>query len=175
MLATYDMRHGLKVVTETGEWEVLDRHPLNRHWWLHRWNRFGQWETDYAHENEMTAVAGELAEAVTERAKWGKCPFNTSGAEGPVRQVGYALGKWGTYKVKDWGWRVVHLPTGLSVPTHELLGHSPTLKEVKGLVEKLAADSFPLLDEAGFGAKVGNNDDVRRLRKMLLPEVGLAA
>jgi hypothetical protein len=171
-IATSDMRHGMKVSLEnSGEWEVLDRTPRNRTWWLHRWNN-GKWETTDAHEDYMDAVS-ELSEAVTERATWGRAPFNTSSnRNGSIRRVGYALGKWGTHKNSNgYGWTVTHLPTGLSVPTDRILGYRATITEVRAVVEMLAAEDFPLLDGLEFGSKPVEvvRPEIERLKALLTP------
>lgn len=152
-IATVDMKHGMRVKTHSGEWEVLDRHPNNRTWWLHRWNDAGEWETDYAHEGEMEVLDVEtLAEPIQESAKWTKAPFNTANSKtGKERKTGYVLGKWGAHQVGSFAherrWVITHLPSGLSVKDR------PTVAEARALIEQLAAMELPLLARLEFGCK----------------------
>jgi hypothetical protein len=167
-----DMRHGMRVTFNGKEWDVLDRHPLNREWWLHRWQG-GQWETTHAHEMSMDAAdAAALSEPISESDKWTKAAFNI--ADGttmpalPKRKTGYVLGKWGAHKRDDtrWqAWTITHLPTGLSVK------HAANLQETRATLETLAAQDFPLLHAAAFGHKPAEADaaaaDVARLKELL--------
>lgn len=152
-IASADMKHGMQVSTESGTWEVLDRHPNNRTWWLHRWNDAGKWETDYCHEQHMEAVS-ELSPAVTERATWGRAAFNSFTNGKAFRRMGYVVGKWGVFRGNSgYGWTIYHLPTGLSLPNGTWLDYRSTLADVRQLAELLAAEDFPMLHAAEFGTK----------------------
>lgn len=173
-IATADMKHGMTVTTHSGEWEVLDKHPLAGNWWLHRWNA-GVWETDYCHERGMDAVS-ELSPVVTDAAKWGRAPFNICKDGKPVRQMGYALGKWGVDNREIFGWTVTYLPTGLSVPIHTMVGYRPTIAEVRGVVEMLASHDFPVLDSLAFGEvpTEQHRPELERLKALLTPALQAA-
>lgn len=58
-LAASEIKHGMLVVAhgQPGQWEVLDRHPGNKTWWLHRRNAAGDWETTSEHQQNMHRVA----------------------------------------------------------------------------------------------------------------------
>jgi hypothetical protein len=59
-LATADTKHGTAVVisgSTCGQWELLDKHPKPAHWWLHRRNAAGDWETTYEHTKNLHRVA----------------------------------------------------------------------------------------------------------------------
>lgn len=52
-----DIKHGIVVSGHMSEqWEVLDRHPKNNFWWLHRRDSAGGWITSYAHITELQPV-----------------------------------------------------------------------------------------------------------------------
>jgi hypothetical protein len=53
--------HGMRVVFKGGsanpvEWTVLDRHPMNGHWWLHRRDALGTWVTTFARYNQLLQI-----------------------------------------------------------------------------------------------------------------------
>jgi hypothetical protein len=58
-LAAKDIKHGMAVAIkgQSGQWEILDRHPQKAHWWLHRRNAAGDWETSYEHQDYLHRVA----------------------------------------------------------------------------------------------------------------------
>lgn len=170
-IATVDMKHGMQVTHpgDTGTWEVLDKHPDNRTWWLHRWND-GVWETTYAHERDMSpADESTLQAPVTESNKWTAAPFNMAGNDGPRRVRGYVWGKWGTAQREHAYpgfrlWDVRHLPTGLAI------GSRDTLPLARGLITRLQGESFPALDCSPFGVKPAGDatrEELARLRVIL--------
>jgi len=58
-LKAAEIKHGILVAAHglPGQWEVLDKHPTRSHWWLHRWNAAGDWETTYHHQDSMHRIA----------------------------------------------------------------------------------------------------------------------
>lgn len=169
MIASMDMRHGMRVAFNGKEWDVLDRHPRAGSWWLHRWHG-EQWETTHAHETELDAAdTAALSEPLQESDKWTKAAFNIADngtmPAAPVRKTGYVLGKWGAHKKEGqrWqAWTITHLPTGLAVKQEH------NLQETRATLETLAAQDFPLLHAAAFGIKPdAAAADVARLKELL--------
>lgn len=58
-LKAADIKHGMIVAVKgrPGQWEVLDKHPDRAHWWLHRRNATGDWETTYEHQDYLHRIA----------------------------------------------------------------------------------------------------------------------
>jgi len=48
--------HGMVVLFEGEQWEILDRHPRAGFWWIHRRDAAGEWVTDYARSRQMKQV-----------------------------------------------------------------------------------------------------------------------
>jgi len=42
--------------TPADVWTVLERHPEKGHWWLHRRNDAGEWQTTFARFSELNQV-----------------------------------------------------------------------------------------------------------------------
>lgn len=157
-IATADMKHGMKVTLSyaedgdrsAGVWEVLDKSPRNRQWWLHRWND-GVWETTEAAETAMVAAdTSELSAPVLFSAKWTKAAYTTADVTTvpatPKRQTGYVMGHWGTRRDELFKeWRITHLPTGLSV------GSRPTMPTARALITALSGLELTALDRVPFG------------------------
>lgn len=43
-------------------WTVLDKAPQPGHWWLHRYDEFGEWKATSYHRYELGIVSEEVTE-----------------------------------------------------------------------------------------------------------------
>lgn len=154
-IATQDMKHGMPVTIDgddTTIWDVLDRSPRAGEWWLHRWEG-DVWHTKEVHQRRMNAAC-QLSAPLTRTDKWKKGPFHVTSRTTPagyLRVQGHVVGIWGVHRNESKTWTLTHLPTGLSVPVHGMVGHNPTAADMRRVAEHVAQHLFPLLANIPFG------------------------